>query len=295
MVAIGLHPTGRLCGMVGWDTDSFGFHADDGTFRAGSGQHQPTSDMMCSSGDIMGCGIDLSEGIVFFTRNGVLQCGFPAPQRSMYAVVTGADRAEVVLNLGQQPFVFQGRVTLSSLSHLGLLRSVGHALLQPKKGVGYADGYAAGWSVDDFVAKSEQSSKLVQAILQVLCVVFASGEHELLQLPECGSVLRASPLVAALDSLLRNDSLTDMAKSSDVYITTCQLLQLLLAGVYTRDIALRLFDHFKRLGALAHTYLQFSTPAERCLSVYAHVCIYLWISVGFFYICLKTKIFHLPF
>ncbi len=46
----------------------------------------------------MGCGVNTAEGAVYFTRNGKLTCGFSAPNLGdLYAVVTGADLAQVIL------------------------------------------------------------------------------------------------------------------------------------------------------------------------------------------------------
>jgi hypothetical protein len=98
MVAIGLHPSGFVKGMVGWEAHSFGYHADDGTFRSGAARHLPVSEFRCTSGDVMGCGVNTAEGAVYFTRNGKLTCGFSAPNLGdLYAVVTGADLAQVIL------------------------------------------------------------------------------------------------------------------------------------------------------------------------------------------------------
>ncbi len=61
--------------MPGWNANSIGYHADDGSLFCGSGFGQvfgPT----CSTGDRMGCGVDFDADCgdgyvhVFFTKNG---------------------------------------------------------------------------------------------------------------------------------------------------------------------------------------------------------------------------------
>lgn len=60
----------NLSRLVGWDPGSFGWHTDDGfVFESrgeGTNRGWPTSTV----GDIVGCGIDMTTGIAFFTQNG---------------------------------------------------------------------------------------------------------------------------------------------------------------------------------------------------------------------------------
>ncbi|EKM60371.1 uncharacterized protein PHACADRAFT_246248 [Phanerochaete carnosa HHB-10118-sp] len=77
--------------MVGWDRQSWGYHADDGwvfpDYRSDYGPYGPTFDRECrkhskqvratlditiSAGDVIGCGIDFSQHKMFYTKNGTL-------------------------------------------------------------------------------------------------------------------------------------------------------------------------------------------------------------------------------
>jgi hypothetical protein len=55
--------------LPGWDKNSYGYHGDDGhSFRSsGTGQqYGPTF----TTGDVIGCGINLVDGSCFYTKNG---------------------------------------------------------------------------------------------------------------------------------------------------------------------------------------------------------------------------------
>lgn len=54
----------------GWETDSYGYHGDDGTICAGQnvGKHYGPP---FSATDVVGCGINFRTGTAFFTKNGV--------------------------------------------------------------------------------------------------------------------------------------------------------------------------------------------------------------------------------
>lgn len=71
-VGIGLYPADqRLKGMPGWYNGSYGYHGDDGckfTYRLeGHGEsYGPTF----TKDDVIGCGWNLKDGNVFFTKNG---------------------------------------------------------------------------------------------------------------------------------------------------------------------------------------------------------------------------------
>ena len=55
--------------LPGWDKGSYGYHGDDGNAFCGSGQGQiygPTF----TTGDVIGCGLNLIEGSCFYTKNG---------------------------------------------------------------------------------------------------------------------------------------------------------------------------------------------------------------------------------
>lgn len=59
----------NLSRLPGWDKDSFGYHADDGCSFSSSGQgkaYGPTY----STGDVIGCGVNLVDNACFYTKNG---------------------------------------------------------------------------------------------------------------------------------------------------------------------------------------------------------------------------------
>jgi Ran-binding protein 9/10 len=70
LVAIGLCKSeSRNTGMPGWSRGSWAYHGDDGNIFAEMGtgsSYGPTY----STGDVVGCGIDLQSGTIFFTKNG---------------------------------------------------------------------------------------------------------------------------------------------------------------------------------------------------------------------------------
>ncbi|BEJ01717.1 hypothetical protein CcaverHIS631_0603990 [Cutaneotrichosporon cavernicola] len=57
--------------LVGWNVGSWGWHADDGKTFEGRGDGRDFSQPW-KTGDVVGCGIDMTIGRAFFTRNGTL-------------------------------------------------------------------------------------------------------------------------------------------------------------------------------------------------------------------------------
>lgn len=65
--------------LVGWDTESLGYHGDDGLlFRGNSGQGDPFGPKW-GQDDVVGCGIDFVDRRAFFVKNGIIVnfCDFP--------------------------------------------------------------------------------------------------------------------------------------------------------------------------------------------------------------------------
>lgn len=95
--------------MEGWDNDSWGYHGDDGH----SFQECGTGDKygpQFTTGDVVGCGVDLIHKTAFYTKNGTfLGPAFKSIKTHMdlYPCVglrTVGERVSV--NFGQNPFVF---------------------------------------------------------------------------------------------------------------------------------------------------------------------------------------------
>jgi hypothetical protein len=66
--------------MPGWyntDPYSFGYHSDDGKLfdsRNPSGNEYATPPQQ---GDVIGCGLDVESGIIYYTKNGVRLGKYP--------------------------------------------------------------------------------------------------------------------------------------------------------------------------------------------------------------------------
>lgn len=61
--------TARLSRLPGWESQSWGYHADDGNSFAAQRDGSPYGPKFTTR-DVVGCGIDFSKGQAFFTKNG---------------------------------------------------------------------------------------------------------------------------------------------------------------------------------------------------------------------------------
>lgn len=70
MMCCCLNTLEHLSPFTGWEKNSYGYHADDGCVFNSSGtgqQYAPTF----STADVVGCGFNLVDRSVFFTKNGI--------------------------------------------------------------------------------------------------------------------------------------------------------------------------------------------------------------------------------
>jgi hypothetical protein len=93
--------------LPGWDKNSFGYHADDGHSFCSSGNGQPYGPTF-TTGDTVGCCLNLIDHTCFFTKNGVnLGTVFTDLPQTLYPTVGLQTPGEVIdTNFGESPFVF---------------------------------------------------------------------------------------------------------------------------------------------------------------------------------------------
>jgi len=59
----------QMC-AAGWDKSSYGYHGDDGNSFCSSGPAQPYGPTF-TTGDVIGCCLNLVDSTCFYTKNGV--------------------------------------------------------------------------------------------------------------------------------------------------------------------------------------------------------------------------------
>ncbi|XP_070513844.1 ran-binding protein 9 isoform X3 [Cardiocondyla obscurior] len=107
-MGIGLSASGvNVNRLPGWDKHSYGYHGDDGHSFCSSGTGQPYGPTF-TTGDVIGCGVNLVDNTAFYTKNGHhLGIAFTDLPPNLFPTVGLQTPGEVVdANFGQLPFVF---------------------------------------------------------------------------------------------------------------------------------------------------------------------------------------------
>lgn len=107
-MGVGLSAQGvNMNRLPGWDKHSYGYHGDDGHSFCSSGTGQPYGPTF-TTGDVIGCGVNLIDNLCFYTKNGHnLGVAFTDLPPNLYPTVGLQTPGEVVdANFGQSPFVF---------------------------------------------------------------------------------------------------------------------------------------------------------------------------------------------
>ncbi|KAG8744679.1 hypothetical protein FRC10_009593 [Ceratobasidium sp. 414] len=97
----------QLSRLPGWEPFSWGYHGDDGNSFAGQSEGTPYGPVF-GTGDVIGCGVDFTEGRAFYTKNGeFLKKVFRDLKGELYpSVGLRTPKERVLANFGQQPFRF---------------------------------------------------------------------------------------------------------------------------------------------------------------------------------------------
>lgn len=95
--------------LPGWDSESFGYHGDDGAIFHGKGKRLSEFGPRYGCNDIVGCGFNHKEGSIFYTLNGkMLGTAFTEvpTNKELYPTVGIDSNCSVHFNFGTAPFKF---------------------------------------------------------------------------------------------------------------------------------------------------------------------------------------------
>lgn len=107
-----------LSKQPGWTRESYGYHGDDGNKFNGDCRGNPYGPTF-TTGDVIGCGLNLVEGTCFFTKNGnKIGDAFdeiPSNIRLYPTIGLKTPSEEIKANFGQKPFLYDIEQDLRSL------------------------------------------------------------------------------------------------------------------------------------------------------------------------------------
>lgn len=83
--------------IIGWDKHSYGYHGDDGHSFCSSGTGQPYGPTF-TTGDVIGCGVNLIDNTCFYTKNGH-HLGIAFTDRSAGAHIHAYTYASIYVNV----------------------------------------------------------------------------------------------------------------------------------------------------------------------------------------------------
>lgn len=111
-VAVGLSTKDFRCfsRMPGWDSNSYGYHGDDGGVFHASGDMLKRFGPAFGKGDTIGCGVNYRNGGIFFTLNGKFLgyawIGLELSGKDLYPTVGVDSNAPVECNFGDSEYNF---------------------------------------------------------------------------------------------------------------------------------------------------------------------------------------------
>ncbi|KAK3812878.1 MAG: ran-binding protein 9-like protein, partial [Benniella sp.] len=96
--------------LLGWDLNSWGYHSDNGYLYFGNGNQSIQYSYEFNEEDVVGCGINFKDRVVFFTLNGHMQgvaFRFIKDTILLYPAVGLSHSGTVInANFGDQTFLF---------------------------------------------------------------------------------------------------------------------------------------------------------------------------------------------